>query len=114
MTYSDRTLTCSECGNDYVFTAGEQQYYSDRGFRNEPKRCHACRVVRRADMARRRETRDSAPVEQDRPRRQMYPATCAECGRETEVPFEPRGIRPVYCATCFTRQRNSPPGRFRD
>ena len=114
MTFSDRTLTCSECGTDYIFTAGEQEYYADRGFRNEPKRCHACRVVRRADMsARRREPSEPPSTGQDRPRRQMYPATCAECGLETEVPFEPRGIRPVYCANCFTRQRNSPPGRSR-
>ncbi len=114
MTFSDRTLTCSECGKDYVFTAGEQQYYADQGFRNEPRRCYACRVVRRADMARRREPSGSASSATERPRRQMYPATCAECGGETEVPFEPRGIRPVYCANCYTRQRNSPPGHSRD
>ena len=108
MTFSDRRLTCKDCSKTYIFTAGEQKYYSDRGFRNDPKRCYACRIVHRLDMAQRRETTETSTAAPERPRRQMYPATCAECGRETEVPFEPRGIRPVYCAECFTRQRNSP------
>ena len=114
VTFDDRTLTCAECGTEFVFTSGEQQYYAERGFRNDPKRCEACRVVRRTDMARRREPADAGgAAKANAPQRQMYPAVCAECGQQTEVPFEPRGIRPVYCSNCFTRQRNAQQGRDR-
>ncbi|HLB24379.1 MAG TPA: zinc-ribbon domain containing protein [Dehalococcoidia bacterium] len=109
MAFADKTLACVDCGAEFIFTAGEQEFHSSRGFSNEPKRCPDCRRARKS-------SRDdggygggggggggysSGP-------RQMYPATCANCGRETEVPFQPRGDRPVYCRDCF--QQRSPSG----
>lgn len=99
MTFADKTLTCVECNAEFVFTAGEQEFYQQKGFQNEPKRCHACRTVRRSDTGRR------GPAGANRGPRRLYPAVCASCGKETEVPFEPRGIKPVYCSDCFAQQR---------
>lgn len=79
-----------ECGSQFVFTAGEQAFYASKGYTNEPKRCPSCREVRRAQ-------RTGVPA------REMYPATCAQCGAETQVPFRPRGDRPVYCSDCFAQ-----------
>ncbi|HEY8172147.1 MAG TPA: zinc-ribbon domain containing protein [Dehalococcoidia bacterium] len=120
MPYTDRNLACVDCGAEFVFSAEDQEFHASRGFTNEPKRCPDCRRARKA-------TRgdsmggggsyggggggygggggggggySSAP-------RQMYPATCANCGRETEVPFQPRGNRPVYCRDCFRTQPQS-------
>ena len=90
MTYEDRTLTCCECGTTFLFTAGEQEFYSQKGFQNEPRRCPDCRRIRRNRMS----MLSSGP-------RQMYPVVCAQCGVETEVPFQPTGIKPVYCRACF-------------
>lgn len=72
--------------------------FASRGYTNDPKRCLTCRESRRAS----REGSDSGSM---RPRRQMYPTICAQCGNETEVPFQPRGDRPVYCSDCFNRIR---------
>ena len=90
--YEDKTLVCKECGNEFVFTAGEQEFYAERGFQNEPQRCKACRD------ARKQATR--APKE-------MFTAVCAECGGEAKIPFQPSDDRPVYCSDCFAKKRNS-------
>ncbi len=100
MSYSPKNLDCVECGASYVFTAEDQEYHASRGFQSEPKRCPSCRRARR-------DSGDggsyggggysSGP-------RQMFPAVCAECGQQTEVPFEPRGDKPVYCRDCFSRR----------
>ncbi len=92
MAFADKTLTCRECGATFTFTAGEQEFYKSRGLLNEPARCPDCR------SARRRSGGSNTP-------RQMYPAVCASCGKETEVPFQPRGVRPVYCSDCFAKSR---------
>lgn len=114
----DRTLTCRDCGQAFTFTAGEQAFYQERGF-SEPQRCPACRQARKAQ----RNTGgydsggyggggggyssggygggggySSGP-------RQMYPAVCSSCGKDTEVPFEPRSDKPVYCRECFQERR---------
>jgi CxxC-x17-CxxC domain-containing protein len=97
---SDKTLVCVDCGNEFIFTAGEQEFFNSRGFINDPKRCQTCRSSRRSEQ------RgggggggfSSGP-------REMYPITCAECGNEAMVPFRPRGDRPVYCSDCFSRNR---------
>jgi CxxC-x17-CxxC domain-containing protein len=112
---SDRTLTCRDCGQPFTFTAGEQAFYTERGY-SEPQRCPSCRAARKAQRS------DdsyggggyssggynsgggggysSGP-------RQMYPATCSSCGRDTEVPFQPTPGKPVYCRECFAEQRSS-------
>jgi len=86
--FTDKTLTCKECGNEFVFTAGEQEFYAEKGFTNEPQRCKACRDARKAAL------RGDEP-------RQMFDAVCSECGKPCKLPFEPHTDRPVYCSDCF-------------
>lgn len=96
MAFTDKTLTCSDCGQQFTFTAGEQEFYQSRGLLNEPKRCPECR------SARRRERRGGSGSS-----RASYPAVCAACGNETTVPFEPTEGRPVYCRECYARMKES-------
>lgn len=93
--YEDKVLVCKDCGEEFVFTAGEQEFYAEKGFENEPGRCPACRAARKQ----RRGT--------DMGERQMYDAVCADCGAECQVPFKPSGDRPVYCRDCFQARRAS-------
>ena len=95
MTYTEKTLQCSDCGKSFPFTAEEQEFYASKGFTNEPKRCPPCRSARKSQ-------RSGSEGGYSRGPRQMYPATCGQCGKETEVPFQPRGDKPVYCRDCFT------------
>ena len=88
--YEDKTLVCKECGNEFVFTAGEQEFYAEKGFQNEPKKCKDCRDKRKNAT---RETRE------------MFTATCAECGGEAKIPFQPTSDRPVYCSECFAKKK---------
>ena len=97
MAFQDKTLQCSDCGASFTFTAEEQEFFSSKGFTNEPKRCPDCRAARKSE-------RSGGGAGS---RRQMYPAVCAECGKETEVPFEPSGDRPVYCNDCFRKMKPS-------
>ena len=99
MSFADKTLKCRECGNDFVFTAGEQEFYQQKGLMNEPARCPDCRAVRRAQGG-----GGSRPVGERAPR-EMHKVTCAECGVETEVPFLPKNDRPVYCSSCYDKVR---------
>ena len=134
---TDRTLSCEDCQASFAFTANEQAFYLERGFR-EPTRCPDCRARRRAEcnvelIASDDQAGNGAPSERSHgvyggeasapsPRsggrfgrgfargfsggpQRMFPAVCASCGRETEVPFEPRGDRPVYCRECFNGRR---------
>ena len=95
--YTDKTLKCKDCGADFVFTAGEQEFYAEKGFTNEPRRCPTCRQARKQRMG----------IQQpERPQREMFPATCAECGKETMVPFKPSNDRPVYCRDCFNARKS--------
>ena len=98
MVFEDKTLNCSDCGNDFTFSAEEQELFQSRGYTNEPKRCLECRQARKSDRYGNGGYR--AP-------RQMFPAVCAECGQDTEVPFEPRDGRPVYCSDCYRKVRLS-------
>ena len=98
MALSDRTLVCVDCGGEFIFTAGEQEFFNSRGFINDPKRCQPCRSSRRSDGPR-------GGI--DGPR-EMHPITCAQCGTDAMVPFRPRGDRPVYCSDCFSQMRSSP------
>ena len=92
MSYQDRSIQCSDCGATFTFTAGEQEFFASRGYTNDPKRCPECRQARKAER-----------YGGYRPQRQMFPAVCAQCGKETEVPFEPREDRPVYCSDCYNK-----------
>ncbi|MGI6701788.1 MAG: zinc-ribbon domain containing protein [Christensenellales bacterium] len=88
---ADKVLKCKECGSDFVFSENEQAFYQEKGFLNEPQRCPECRRAKK-----------------DRSRsydRRMYPAVCAGCGRQTEIPFEPKGDKPVYCKECYQNKR---------
>ena len=93
--YQDKTLTCRDCGNEFVFSASEQAFFAENGFQNEPSRCPACRAARRVQNG-----GNAAP-------RQMYEVICDGCGCTTQVPFQPRGDRPVYCRECFEAQRQN-------
>ena len=95
MAFEDRTLTCRECNGEFTFTSGEQEFYEKRGLVHEPARCPACRAERRR----------SRPDSEGGPR-QFFPVVCASCGKDTEVPFQPRQGRPVYCSDCFGTMRN--------
>ncbi|MBI4213313.1 MAG: zinc-ribbon domain containing protein [Chloroflexi bacterium] len=104
--YADKTLTCRDCGASFVFTSGEQEFYASKGFTNEPSRCPDCR----ANRNRSRESGGYAGGYSsgggfERRERQLFPAVCANCGKDTMVPFQPRGDRPVYCSDCFESQR---------
>jgi CxxC-x17-CxxC domain-containing protein len=102
---SDRTLVCRDCGQEFTFTAGEQAFYQERGF-SEPQRCPACRSARKAQ----RTGGDyGGSYRGGGGQRQMYPAVCSNCGKETEVPFPPSPDKPVYCRECFQERRASTP-----
>ena len=96
----DKTLTCRDCGNEFVFTAGEQEFYAQRGLTNEPGRCPECRAIRKAQRGDRGGYGSSGGYGSREPR-QLYRVTCSACGGEAQVPFEPRGDKPVYCSSCF-------------
>jgi CxxC-x17-CxxC domain-containing protein len=102
MTYTEKALTCSDCGQSFSFTSGEQEFFASKGFTNEPRRCPACRSTKRAE----RLGNDGGSFNNRGPR-QMYPSTCAQCGKQTEVPFQPRGDKPVYCLDCYNKVRVS-------
>lgn len=93
--YQDRILTCRDCGQDFTFTAGEQEFYASKGLTNSPGRCPDCRAARRNGG------NNAAP----RTRGEYHETTCADCGRPTSVPFIPREDRPVYCSDCFQYHR---------
>ena len=102
MAFTEKSLQCSDCGKTFPFTAEEQEFFASKGYTNEPKRCPACRSNRRAE----RMSGGTGGGGMSRGPRQMFPAVCAQCGKETEVPFQPRGDKPVYCRDCFTKNRN--------
>ena len=102
MSYQDRTLSCQECGQRFTFSADDQAFHAEKGFTNDPKRCQTCRQARRNE----RPGGGSGGGYSQGPR-EMHPVVCAQCGKDTTVPFLPRGDRPVYCSDCFSRQGSS-------
>ena len=94
MALADKTLVCRDCGKEFTFTVGEQEFYSTHALQNEPGRCPECRSAHR-------KSRQGADPSQPR---KMFKVVCAQCGTETTVPFEPRGDRPVYCRDCFNKK----------
>jgi CxxC-x17-CxxC domain-containing protein len=101
MSFQDKSIQCSDCGTTFTFTADEQELFASRGYVNDPKRCLPCRQARKSERG------GNGGYGSDRARREMFPATCAECGKDTEVPFEPREGRPVYCSDCFSHLRTN-------
>ncbi|MGB2582766.1 MAG: zinc-ribbon domain containing protein [Dehalococcoidia bacterium] len=95
MAFEDKTLVCRDCGAEFVFSAGEQEFYQSRGLENEPSRCPDCRAARRQDRG-----------GSSRGPRERTTITCDSCGAEATVPFQPRSGRPVYCDDCFAKMRN--------
>jgi len=111
--YTDKILTCRDCGQNFVFTTGEQEFFASRGFTNEPSRCPTCRAERKRSQGEMGGSGYDSGYQ--RREREMFPAVCSDCGKETQVPFQPRGDRPVYCSDCFATQRgNSYAGNRRD
>ncbi|MGI6248356.1 MAG: zinc-ribbon domain containing protein [Acutalibacteraceae bacterium] len=90
--FEDKTLTCKDCGQEFVFTAGEQEFYAEKGFENEPQRCKDCRIARKNGA---------------RGEREMHETTCSECGGVARVPFIPRDDRPVLCSDCFAKSKEN-------
>jgi CxxC-x17-CxxC domain-containing protein len=102
VSFQDKVLTCRDCGQQFTFTAGEQEFYSSKGLVNEPGRCPDCRAIRRGS----RGDSDRAPRGGGGGGgRQMFDVICSQCGQPTQVPFQPTSGRPVYCSDCFSRVR---------
>ena len=107
MIYQDKSIKCYDCSNTFTFGAEEQEQFASRGHTNEPKRCPTCREERKSRQQANggnshnsgsygNRSYSSAP-------RKMFPVTCVTCGKDTQVPFEPRGDRPVYCSDCYRK-----------
>jgi CxxC-x17-CxxC domain-containing protein len=94
MGYMDKILKCVECGASFNFSASEQEFFASKGFTNEPKRCPHCR------QAKKQQHRDWDGYQRQR---EMHAAVCASCGKDTQVPFEPRNGQPVYCSECYAK-----------
>lgn len=91
--YEDKTLVCKDCGKEFIFTAGEQQFYAEKGFQNAPQRCKECRDARKNNAAPKKAI-------------EFFTTTCANCGKEAKVPFQPAEGRAVYCSECFAAMKN--------
>ena len=108
MPLADKTLTCSDCGQEFIFTGEDQEFYASRGF-SEPKRCRSCRALRRND--REGDAGGGGGFSRaPRPERELFDVICSNCGQPAKVPFQPRGDRPVYCRDCFERMGNQGAG----
>ena len=83
MEFTDKTLICKDCSAEFVFTSGEQEFYVEKGFKNEPSRCKECRSAKKNTQ------------------REYYDVRCSECGANARVPFRPTGDKPVYCSECY-------------
>jgi CxxC-x17-CxxC domain-containing protein len=111
VTYVDKTLTCRDCNAPFTFTEGEQAFFAQKGFTNEPSRCPECRA---ANRGRRNTGGGGGGLAYDsdysggysRAPREMFEATCSECGGVARVPFQPRSDKPVYCSNCFEQRRS--------
>ncbi len=97
MAFQDKSIQCCDCGATFTFSAQDQEFFQSKGYTNEPKRCPSCRSARKAE----RGGTTGGGGGYGGGSRQMFPATCASCGKSTEVPFQPRGDKPVYCSDCY-------------
>src|SRR6266542_1158458 len=106
LTYTDRTLSCVDCGIEFIHSAADQEFYSEKGFASDPKRCTSCRASRRAAREGGYDLHDIGGPRgyergEDRPAREYFAVVCSSCGNQAQVPFKPRMDRPVYCSDCF-------------
>jgi CxxC-x17-CxxC domain-containing protein len=112
VSFVDRSLVCRDCGQEFTFTAGEQEFFSQKGFTNEPGRCPECRASRKARMGggggggMAYDSDRGYGGGYERAPREMFEAVCTQCGGVARVPFQPRGDKPVYCSACFEQQRS--------
>jgi CxxC-x17-CxxC domain-containing protein len=100
MEFQDKMLKCVDCGADFVFTSGEQLFFHDKQFRNEPKRCKSCKAKRVAVLG----AANTGTGHHGSSRTETR-AVCSQCGKETTVPFKPTQGRPVLCRDCFQQRR---------
>lgn len=98
--FQDRAIVCVDCGEQFIWTAGEQVFFHDKGLKNEPKRCKPCKQAKNDRLAA-ISAAQMAGVKQ----RVEVTVTCARCGDQTTVPFYPSQGRPVYCRSCFLAAR---------
>lgn len=99
---ADQQLTCSDCGQEFTFTSEDQAFFQERGY-SAPKRCKACRQAKKNEQG--------GGGGNYRSQSQGTAVTCSGCGKQTTVPFEPRGDRPVYCQDCFRARKGESGGR---
>jgi CxxC-x17-CxxC domain-containing protein len=119
VSYADKVLTCRDCGQSFVFTVGEQEFFASRGFTNDPSRCRDCRTARRGASGGGgggygggyggSGGYGGGGARRDR---EMFSVTCSACGNEALVPFQPRGDKPVYCSDCFSKTRGTTGGGY--
>ena len=95
MSFEDKSITCIDCNTTFTFSAEDQEFFQSKGYTNDPKRCPDCRQARK--------DRNGGGNNSYGSNRQMFPAVCSECGKSTEVPFQPRGDKPVYCSDCYRK-----------
>ncbi len=108
---ADKTLTCRDCNAPFTFSESEQAFYKEKGFENEPQRCPECRAIKKQQQGGGNRGYGNSyggggnSGGYGRNDREMFSAVCAECGKDTQVPFRPSGDRPVYCSACFQSRR---------
>ena len=107
MSYQDKSLQCTDCGTTFTFSAQDQEFFAEKGYTNEPKRCPQCRQAKRTLRNGNDGNSYGSSRYGDSSPRQMYPAVCADCGKETQIPFQPHEDRPVYCSDCYRKVRAS-------
>jgi len=100
--FTDKILTCADCGASFTFSAEDQAFHQEKGFTNEPRRCQSCRAAKRAER-----NGGSSYGGGYGGQREMFSVTCSQCGKEAQVPFQPRGDKPVYCSDCFRGRQSS-------
>ena len=120
MAYTDRTLTCADCGVEFIHSAADQEFYTQKGFASDPKRCPSCRASRRQmrDSSSGFDVREiGGPRGYERgdyrPQREYFAVICSKCGNAAQVPFKPRQDKPVYCSDCFREVQGAADGAVR-
>ncbi len=105
MPYTEKTVAaCRDCGRPFTFTVEEQEAFAQQGFRNAPSRCSECRAARKARIGAAPRGSFGGSTNQRTEPRVMHSAVCSRCGKSTEVPFQPRGDKPVFCRDCYSRE----------